>query len=107
MEQGINMEALEILWTDMAWRSELAKLRRPAVLGSLATEALLNAGWSYSVEVQHLDLFSIYRCAMEKVQQMLEPTQSGKLTDGLYFYRKDEFAQDLAQMHQFIDEHGL
>lgn len=104
---SLTKDAFQILWADMAWRKELASQRRPVMLGHYATEALLMAGWSFSNEVQLVDFFSIYREAMNRVDELLEECESGKFTDGLYFYNLEDFDADLREMKKFIAQNDL
>lgn len=103
----LTKDAFDIVWQDMAWRKELASQRRPLILGSLLTEALLNAGWSYIDEISMVDMFSIYKEAMQRVDSALEECQSGRYTDGLYFYDIGSFETDLRDMHKFISANDL
>ncbi len=103
----LNKDAFNILWNDMIWRSELSKLRRPAMLQSLGREALMMAGWKYSSEVHYVDFFNMYAKAMLLVDQKLEECESGRYADDLYFYNLPEFESDLKELKRFLRENDI
>lgn len=103
----LNKDAFSIIWDNMAWRKELSSHRRPYLLQSLGREALMYVGWNYGENVYHVDFFSVYAKAMLKVDKLLQECESGRYSDGLYFYNLALFEQDFAELKQFLKENEL
>lgn len=87
----LEQKAFDLLWNDLNYRKAVAYLNHDWVRNQVGQTVLKNEG----LDVNQVSSFKMYAATILKINEVLEETNSGQWTDGLFFWKLNDIEEEV------------
>lgn len=97
---SMERAAFQVLWDNFEWRQAIGDRKHPWLCNLVGASVLNNHGFN----LNDISSVNMYRATLETIDLTAEETVSGRLTDGLFFWSKEDLEHDLKELKKLIKE---